>query len=366
MTKDQIRNLEGSDEASSEITTPAASTAPTAAPAAAPAESVVAPATVPASGTTASAGSTTPVMPRIHEGTAVRWLDPAAAGVAELGGSADGAARAVGVVAEISVRYDDTKLKLAHDVAYVVGIPVAAPAGDRLDAAQAVDVHVDLADLLSAASGGEQYRIPAVAIDKAATWKQVERDLVDHVVRTRPLSVAVNAELKLASEPGESAEAFAARCAAAAQTLIDADKQKVTAKHSEKSSRLSGQREAAADRAEVVAEQAEERKRGRWLRAAGDVLGGLLGSKRSTAGSIGRAADQLSRGSDDRRVDEARNKVERLEQQQADLDAQLQADLVAIDTKWATVAGNITTTAVTAEKADVKVTQLYAVWVPTT
>jgi hypothetical protein len=361
MTKDQIRRLRGAEPASAasaQAPAPAASRAGASAPPGA--------GPTPAAATPPSTDGITPVMPEVAEGTTVRWLDQAAAGVAELGGSPDGAARALAAVAEISVRYDDTKLELLHDTTLVLGLPVGAvSASDRLDVTQAVDVAVDLADLLVEATGGEQYRIPASALDKAMTWKQLQRDLVDHVVRTRPLTISVNAELKLASEPGESAEEFAARCAAGAQELIDAEKQKVTSKHAEKSTRLAGQRDAAADRAVVVAEQADERRRGKWLRAAGDVLGGLFGSKRNAAGSIGRAADQLSRGSDDRRVDEARNKVERLEQQQAALDAELQSDLLAVETKWAAVAGNITTTSVSAEKSDVKVTRLFAVWVPT-
>jgi len=357
MTKDQIRAVQPRATAAS-APAPVPSAAGPAADTPAPAAAAPTPPAPPA----AAGDATTPVMPGVADGTPVRWLDAAAAGVAELAGSPDGTTRTAAVVAEVTVRYDDSKLDLVHDTTFVVGL---APLGDRLDATKAVDVPVDLADLLGAAPGDERYHVPTVALDRATTWKQLQRDLVDHVVRTRPLSVSVNRQLKLASSPGESAQDFATRCAVAAQRLIDADTAKATERHGAKASRLADQRDAAADRATVVAEQASERRRGNWVKAAGDVLGGLFGSKRSAAGKIGRAADRLTHDSDGHRVDEAKNKVERIEQQQAALDAELEREVSDIGAKWATVAQDITTTAVSAEKADTKVTQLYLVWVPT-
>jgi hypothetical protein len=311
------------------------------------------------------ADGTTPVMPQVADGTPVRWLDAAASGLTELGGDPAGANRSAAVVAEVLVRYDDTKLALNHDVTLTLG---SALGGDRLDASVLADVPVDLGDLLASAPGDERYHLPAAPIGDKAAWKQFERDLIDVVVRTRPLELLVSGELKLASLPGEPVEEFRARCATAAQRLIDADKAKLTADHERKASRLTDQRDAAADRVAVVEQQVEERKRGNWLRAAGDMVGGLLGSGRSAAGRIGRAAERLTRssGSDSQRVDEAQNRVERIEQQQADLDAKLADALRDVEAKWATVAQAITTTNVSAEKTDTKVSQLYLVWVPTT
>ena len=72
----------------------------------------------------------------------------------------------------------------------------------------------------------------------------------------------------------------------------------------------------------------------------------------------------MTDNSDDRRVDEARNKVERIEQEQADLDADLAADVSDVEAKWSKVAADITTTSVPAEKTDTKVTRLVLVWLP--
>jgi hypothetical protein len=352
MTKDQIAQLTEGTTAPAEPAHPAPDPTPTAT-AEAPAAS--------AEATPAAAGDATPVMPTVADGITVRWLDATVPAVTELGGDPAGTTAAPIVLAEVQTRYDDTKLDLVTDVTYTLAI---APLGERLDAAAARDVTLDLADLLDAPDSTTAYRISKAPLGDAAAWKQLGRDLVDHVVRTRPLSVQVNKQLELASRPDEPAVDFQARCAAAAQSAIDEAKAKVTAAYETKAARLRDQRDAAADRAEVVSEQAAERKRGTWLRAAGDVLGGIFGSKRSAAGKIGRAAERLTRNSDGNRVDEARNKVGRIEAQLAELDAKLAADLTDVETKWATIAGDITTADVPAEKTDVKVTQLILAWLP--
>ena len=116
--------------------------------------------------------------------------------------------------------------------------------------------------------------------------------------------------------------------------------------------------------ANVVEEQAKERKRGNWLRAAGDVLGGLFGSRRSAAGRIGRAAERLTRNSDGERVEEAQGRIGRIDEQISALDAELAAEQTELEAKWAAAAGAITTVPVTLERTDVKVTQLVLAWVP--
>ena len=226
-------------------------------------------------------GSTTPVMPTVASGIDVRWIDAAAPGVRELGGDPAGQTLVAAIVAEVQVRYDDTKLALTHDVTFTLG--GVAPA-DRLDPAQLADVPVDVADLLGDPPPGCTYRISGGPIGDAPAWKQLQRDLVDHLVRTRPCELMVNKQLGLASQPGESAEDFRGRCAAAAQERIDADQAKLEATHQQRSARLADRRDAAADRAEVVQEQAADRKRGNWMKAAGDVLGGILGSRRRRGG----------------------------------------------------------------------------------
>ena len=65
------------------------------------------------------------------------------------------------------------------------------------------------------------------------------------------------------------------------------------------------------------------------------------------------------------RVETAQNRVEEREQALADLEADLAADLTAIDDEWAAKAAEIETVDVPLERSDVKVTSLVLAWVPT-
>ncbi len=208
------------------------------------------------------------------------------------------------------------------------------------------------------------YRLTSAPIGESKTWKQVERGLIDHLVRTGSIELQVNKQLKLYSGPDESADDFRARCAAAAKTAADAEKAKLTEKHDAKAAKLDAQLDAARDRASVVSEQAADRKRGNLLRAAGDLLGGLFGSRRGAASKIGSAADRLTRNADGERVDEAEGKVTRIEDQVAEHEASLATESAAVDAKWAAAAEAIATVPVGLERTDVKVTQLLLAWVP--
>jgi hypothetical protein len=370
MTKDQIRQLSGEPPSAG----PAESAGGTAATTSAPTEAAATTAAdTAASGPAASTtdpttpppappeGAGTPVMPAVAEGVAVRWAAADAPWLADIGGDGTSTTFEPAIVATVHLRYDESKADLVHDEDYR---GVLFPLSDPIDASRVAPVALDDASLATAAPSGATYRFTNVPIDGARTWKQVERALVDHLVRVGSIELRVNRQLKISSTPGESPEAFQTRCAQAAQALIDADRAELATKYSTKQAKLHSQREAAADRAEVVVEQAKERRRGNWLRAAGDVLGSVFGSRRSAAGRIGRAADRLTRNSDGERVDEAQGKIGRIDEQLAALESELAAEQTAIEAKWATAAQTTTTLPVTLERTDVKVAQLALVWIP--
>ncbi|MET0325495.1 MAG: hypothetical protein ABW219_09750, partial [Ilumatobacteraceae bacterium] len=64
------------------------------------------------------------------------------------------------------------------------------------------------------------------------------------------------------------------------------------------------------------------------------------------------------------RVDAARNKLGRLQDEREEIEAELQEDLTEIDVRWAARAKQIDTLTVPLERSDVKVTQLTLAWIP--
>jgi hypothetical protein len=281
--------------------------------------------------------------------------------LADIGGDPAGTVLEPAILARVHLRYDETKADLVHDVDHDA---VLFPLDATVDATRAANIAFADSDLLAAAPDSAIYRLTSAPIGEAKAWKQVERGLIDHLVRTGSLELQVNKQLKLYSLPDESAEAFQARCAQAAAAAAEAAKAELATKHDAKVAKMESQLAAAVDRAAVVAEQAEDRKRGNLLRAAGDLLGGLFGSRRSAASKFGRAADNLTRDADGKRVDEAKGKVARIEEQRAALDEELATGSAAIDAEWAAAATAVTTVPVSLERTDVKVTQLVLAWVP--
>ena len=307
----------------------------------------------------------TPVMPEVAGGIAVRWVDPAAPWLSEVGGDAASTVHAAGLLARVALRYDDTKADLVHDQEYEA---VLFPLGSHVDVTTAVAVDYDDRDLRDAAPPSCTYRLTDAPIGEASFWKQAPRDLVDHLTRSMALEIPTNPDLKLFGRAGETAEEFAARCAQVADERADAEIAKLRDKYEAKAMRLRNQIDAAADAADVAAEQQQARKRDDLLSTAGSILGGLLGGRRSRTSmidDIGRAAGRGGKTSAaGSRVDAAQNKVDRLTADLEAVEAELAEELLEIDDRWKTVAEKVDTMSISLEKTDVKVTHLTLAWVP--
>ncbi len=361
LTRDQIKQLTGGTPtaaASSAEAAPAAGAAP--APEAAPTEAA------PTASASKDAADTTTVMPTVAGGVAMRWVDPAAPWLGDVGGDTTGTTGEAAVVARVMLRYDETKADLVHDEEYEA---VLFPLGSSVDVTRAIAVDYDDRDLRDADPGGWTYRLPDAPISKPAFWKQVQRDLGDHLARSLSLEIAVNRDLKLYGRPGEDVEAFTTRCLQVADEKADAEMARLRDKYEKKATTLRDRIDAASDAAEVAADQQQARERDNLLSSAGSILGGLLGgrSRGGLLGQIGRAAGRTSRSSaGGSRVDAATNKVARLAAELEEVEAELVEELTEIDARWMERAKNVSTAAITLERTDVKVTQIALAWVLTT
>jgi uncharacterized protein DUF87 len=359
LTRDQIATLMAGQKTADPLPPPTVSTA-----AAAPA-SIAAPAAPPLT----TADDETTLQPEIADGVMIRWADVAAPWLASVGGDGQGARREAAVVARVSLRYDDDKADLVHDEEYEA---VLFPLVDPIDVTRSAAVDYDDRDLQPTAPNPCVYRLPNAAVKTKATWTRVERDLIDYLVRSRTVDLPTNRDLKLFGRPGETADAFAARCATAADDLADKETAALRDKYGDKVTRLQAQIQAAGDRAEVLDTERKGRRSEEILSTAGSILGGLLGGRRSRGGMLGSilgkaggVAGRRSRtAAAGDRLDAAENKLEGLHQQLEDLEAELSQEITDISAKWATSAKNITTTSVALERTDVNVTQLALVWIP--
>ncbi len=309
------------------------------------------------------------VMPEVADGVAVRWVDVAAPWLGDVGGDSHGTVLEAAIVARVAIRYDETKADLVHDEEYEA---VLFPLGEQVDVSRVVQVDYDDRDLRTEAPDGVTYRLTDAKISTKTFFGQVERDLRDHLTRSLTLEIPANTELKLYGRPGESADEFAARCAAFADDRADEAIAELRDKYEAKAMRLRDQIEAAEDRVDVLEEEAKSKRNSEFLSTAGSVLGGIFGGKKSKGGMIGdvlgdagtAARRRGSTNASGRRVDAAENKVNRLVDQLDELEADAAADVSEIGEKWDALAAEVTTLEVGLERTDVKVIQLALAWIP--
>jgi len=310
----------------------------------------------------------TTVMPEIADGIAVRWADLASPWLADVGADPRGTRWEASVVARVALRFDDDKADFVADEEFEA---VLFPLRDPVDASQAVAVDYDDRDLGATPPPACVYVLPEAAVKTKAWFARVERDLVDHLVRSRSIDLLTNTALKIFGRPGEDAAAFTARCTAAAGEKADGEIAKLKSKYETKFTSLRTQLQTAEGRANVLEAEAKGRRNDELFGAAGTILGGLFGGKSRTSmmdqvlGGTKSAASRRSRTqAAGGRLDATETKIQTLHQQLDDLEDACAAEVTAINDRWMAAAGEVVTVAVGLERVDVKVTQRALVWLP--
>ena len=366
LTRDQIALLMADHKRATDA--PESPTAPPPGPAAAGSAAVTSPTAAGNTDVTADADASA-VMPVVATGVAIRWADVASPWLTSVGGDPAGTRYEAGVAARVALRYDDEKADLVHDEEYEA---LLFPLDEQADVSRSVSIDYDDRDLRPDPPAACSYRLPRAPIKDKPFWSRIERELIDHLVRSRAIEIPVNRGLKLFGRPGESAAEFRARCAQVANDKADAETAALRGKYEAKVSKIRSQIDAAQDRVDVLQTQADGRRNEEVLSTAGSILGGLLGGKKSRGGLLGSvfsgagaAAGRRSRTSTaGERVDAAQNKVASLNDQVADLEAEAAAEIQEIDTRWNGLASQITAQSVPLERTDVQVTQINLVWIP--
>ena len=299
----------------------------------------------------------TQVMPQVAPDVPVAYLDPAAPWSSQIGAvalTAAGPRLGAAAVARVMVRYSDARADLMHEEEYEAVVS-PLPANTATLAPLAVDY--DDRDLLGEAPPAARYVVPEAKIATKTYWTTLKRDLTDYLVRSKPLEILVNADLKAYSRPGESPEEFAARCAELAEAEADKKTAALQTKYETKLRTLRTQLDSAAARADAAA---AARTSG-LLTEAGSIFGGFLGGRKS-ASSLAASARRASAANT--RASDAAAKVDELSAKVADVEAQFADEVATIAAEWQAKAANVTTKSVSPKKTDVRLTDLRLVWVP--
>jgi hypothetical protein len=195
-------------------------------------------------------------------------------------------------------------------------------------------------------------------------WK---RALTDHLTRTQQLELWKSPALGLVSQPGETEAAFRLRIAQRAREERDRGKQKLRARFATRRAALEERVRRAGQQVEVQEEQARNAKIGGAISIGSAIFGALLGRKTVSAATVGRAgtaargAGRAVKESSD--VDRANESLGAARQALAELDAQIEAEVKALEAGLDPVTEPLQTLALKPKKANVTVRLLTLTWV---
>jgi DNA helicase HerA-like ATPase len=273
-----------------------------------------------------------PAPPEV-EGHPSWWLDPRVAFSARMEGAFEGPAgppRADGAVAfapalyaDLALRFDEDRLGFARETRIRrVWYPLGATPPE-----QGRVVPLEATDLLDAPPEGSRFALLPEWADEPKELAKLLRRAVDEVYRTESTGMFVNSALKLYGRADESREAFAARCAAAAEEAADAKIEALKEKYEARADRLDDRVAAKAERLAELEGVAKARQLEEAVNVGATVLGYLgFGRKRQVTSALTRRR-QSARAA--RRVDQVEGEIERLEEDAAELLSELEAKVEA-------------------------------------
>ncbi len=245
-----------------------------------------------------------------------------------------------------------------------------APLGDVLDGspwdgAQALTTAPELGAELDARARFAP--LPAAA-ERRASYAQWSKQLATIVYRDHPLLLLRSKSPKLVSTLGEDEAAFRGRIADLAREERDRTIEKLRQKYAPKLAALKERIDRARERVERETEQYADKRNQAALSLGASVIGALFGRKLASATNVSRAASTIrgaSRAARERGdISAAEDRVEAVEQQLADLEAELKNELAAAEQSAAVRQPELETLRIAPTKSDLSVETLALAWAP--
>jgi len=209
--------------------------------------------------------------------------------------------------------------------------------------------------------------LPAAA-ERKPSYAQWAKQLASVVYRDHALLLLRSKSPKLVSTLGESEGAFRGRIADLVRSERDHTVEKLRQKYAPKLAVLKDRIDRANERVEREAEQYADKRNQAALSLGASVIGALFGRKLASATNVSRAASTIrgaSRAAQERGdIARAEERVEAVEQQLADLEAELKSELDTVENSTTAYTAEIETLRIGATKSDLAVDSLALVWAP--
>ncbi len=210
-------------------------------------------------------------------------------------------------------------------------------------------------------------RLPA-EMQRRQSFAEWERRFQDFLYREQQLVVFRCRELQETSRPHESRGDFRVRVQQLAAERRDMEAEKLRQKYAEKFQTLNDRIERAR---QSVARETDQYKQQRWdtvFRAGSTILGALFSRKKLSKTNFGKASTTLRTAgraaSEKGDVDRAEDKLESLQEKQAQLQSEFDAELAALGNKLDAQSFELEEIRIRALKKDISVQRFGVVWLP--
>jgi len=271
------------------------------------------------------------------------------------------------VFAAGQVQFVDAKLGVneVSDVAVLVPF-IDAPV--PVDFGQAQPSEVGLAELEAEPEAGARFGSVPAAAARAKNYAAWEKAFASWLYRTQALLLMKDAQTGLTSMPGEAEREFRIRVQLAERERRDAEKARLEQKFAPRMAALDERIRKAQERVVREADQASTTKMATAINVGTSLLGALFGRRRLTAANVGRVASAARSATrtmkEAKDVGLAEENVGALQQQRADLDAALAAELAALETQADASTRPLATVEVKPKKTHIAVQRVVLAWVP--
>lgn len=310
------------------------------------------------------------IAPTVADIVAVRYLDPSVPYAELLDARFDGKRLQAAIAVRVRMLFDDTRAKLRHEIQWEA---ILTPLSDHIDADDALLVDYDDRDLREQAPESAIYILPDAKIRNKTFFRNVQKEIKDHLYRHQHLELHHNPELKVFSRAGESLEAFQRRCQQIADERTDEDANRLREVLAKKIDRINTAIQKSEDKLRELQFDAASRKQdqrtSQIMDIAGGLLGGLLGGRRSTRSIItGGLRRSQSKGrmvaKAEERLKTAENRYNELLEDRDELEDALGEDLFEIQSEWEDKATAMEPFPVSLEKTDISIEDVALLWIP--
>jgi hypothetical protein len=264
-------------------------------------------------------------------------------------------------------RCADTKLKIDTLIDVTVMTPlVAGPAPVDWNAATQVDVGPS--DLEAAPAAGPGFvELPASAVNSksAGAWA---KEFVTWVYGSQKVELLQAAHSALVSNSGETERDFRIRLQQASREARDSAVEQLRRKYASKTAALQERVRRAQQAVDRESEQAKAQTLQTAISFGTTLLGAFLGRKAVTASTLGRATT-AARGvgrtvKETQDIGRAKETVEAVQQQLAQLEAELQAEIAVAEARFDASSEPLTTFACKPKRSSIAVRLVALVWAP--